>query len=191
LEIGKMVMGLDLVEFAMSVEDAFGTAISDADWAILNTPGQLIDALARSLPSATEGGCLTQRAFYALRQAVMRHSPTPIPPLRPDTSLVELWSDADRAPAWAAVGRELDIRDWPRLAKPGWLDFVTPRRRRLAGDVARHMVTRHPLGLKTPGEGWTRAQVAEVIHGQIREELGLSRGSYTESSQWVADMGVD
>ncbi len=38
-------MGLDLVEFAIAVEDAFQLPIPDEDWEHLRTPGKLVDYL--------------------------------------------------------------------------------------------------------------------------------------------------
>jgi hypothetical protein len=183
-------MGLDVVEFVMSVEDSLGIAIPDAEAGALNTPGRLIDWCTNRLPSAAVGGCLSQRAFYLLRRAVRRHAPPTAPLLRPDTSLLEVWPKSDRARAWAAVHDELGLRSWPRLARLNWLPFTTPRLH-LARAVVRYMVARDPLSLKAVGEGWTRNQVAEVVHGLIREELGISRETYTESSHWVEDMGAD
>ena len=45
-------MGLDIVEFAMSVEDAFGVRIEDEVWSEIRTPGQLIDCVSDRLPRA-------------------------------------------------------------------------------------------------------------------------------------------
>jgi len=39
--------------------------------------------------------------------------------------------------------------------------------------------------------GWTRRQLAEVVHGLIREQLGFQRGEYTEDSRWDQDMRID
>ena len=90
-------MGLAIVEFLMSVQDSVGIAIPDGEAGALNTPGQLIDWLTSQLPAEADGGCLSQRAFYLLRRAVRRHAPATVPPLRPDTSLLDVWPKSDRA----------------------------------------------------------------------------------------------
>jgi hypothetical protein len=184
-------MGLELVEFLMSTEEAFGVEISDAAAPDLNTPRRLIDYLAGRLPVAPAGCCLSQRAFQQLRAAVTKCSPVPRSCLRPKTSLLGVWPAPERGAAWAAVRNEVGARHWPRLAQPGWIGNLLSPRLHLLGDVARFMVARNPLALKRPGEGWTRAQVAEVVHRLIGEELGIPPKTYTDDSRWVQDMGVD
>jgi hypothetical protein len=52
-------------------------------------------------------------------------------------------------------------------------------------------VARSPLTLKPADEGWTRGQVAEVVHGLIWDEFRIPRDQYTENSRWAEDMGIE
>jgi hypothetical protein len=82
-------MGLDLVEFTIAIEDAFGIFIPDADAQRLDTPGSLLEYLEGRLHRGS-AACLEQRAFYRLRQAGMRVLNRPREAFRPSTQWIEL-----------------------------------------------------------------------------------------------------
>jgi hypothetical protein len=184
-------MGLDLVEFVISVEDTFQIQIPDADAQTIATPRYLINYLTGRLPSGKSPPCLSQRAFYQLGSIIRRHLNLPRHALRPNTNLLDIFPTKGHAELWKAIGDEVGARKyWPRLGKPGWLERVeTPRLNRFA-DIVRFMVARNPCLLLREGEGWTRHKVAEVVHGLIREQLGVRRDQYTEDSRWGSDMGI-
>ncbi len=185
-------MGLDIVEFVISVEDAFRVPIPDRDAEVLTTPRRLIDYLTSRLPSGLAPACLSQRAFHKLRSIICRRLKVSRTALRPNADLLDIFPKWGQAESWRTIADELGAgKYWPRLAKPGWFErFQSPRLNRLE-ELVRFIVARNPCLLLGEGEGWTRHQVAEVVHGLIRDQLGIRRDQYTEDSRWLQDMGVD
>jgi hypothetical protein len=227
---------MDLIEFVMAVECRFGLAISDEDATGITTPGKLIDYLCTRLPRASQAGpCLTQRAFYRVRQAFVSGLGTDREAVRPRTELAALVPGATRRLSWSALRDATRVREWPELCRPNWLFWtifgfcvatgfgvlipVSFRWGGLAVLVAAAasifmgvLLARATVGFKTefppkatvrhlvrcvlaytPIEdkqtGWTREQVASVVHALITEHFGIFK--YTENSRWVEDMGFD
>ena len=57
-------MGLDGVEIAMKVEEAFDIHVEDSEAEKTLTPGQLVELVMSKVGRTTHAACLTQRAFY-------------------------------------------------------------------------------------------------------------------------------
>src|SRR5882724_4189019 len=187
-------MGLDLVEFAMEVEEVFHFQFPDEDTLGITTPRRLIDYLAQHLPAANDPVCLSQRAFYRLRQALATRLRSPRTAFRPDTPLLPLIPAAIRHEVWNEVRTEIgadDARGWPRLAEPGWFDLFRSARAGTLREAALLLVARFPQVLKGGDAGWTRTQIAEVVHLLICNRVGLRRNQYTKDSRWREDMGID
>ena len=184
-------MGLDLVEFVMAVEDAFGLAIPDVDAERLTTPGRLIEYLvARLPPGAPEAGaCLSQRAFYMLRRATCARLGADRRVVRADTPLAAFFAGAAGERAWQDVQIELGAAHWPRLGRRPLLDRALAPHLHTFGAAAEFLATRCPVAVQEDGPGWTRAQVADVVRRLIREELEIEE--YTEASEWGRDLGLD
>lgn len=188
-----MRVGFDLMEFVLSVEDAFALRFPDQSRATITTPRRLIDYLAAQLPVADEHYCLTQRAYYRLRQILVRRLGCSRSALRPRTSLLAAIPEEARAAVWMQVRRDIGAgyaRYWPRLGVAGRFEHRDCPPVGCLRDAACFLVARLPLILKIPGEGWTRMQVAEVVQGLIWEEFGLRRNQYHEDSCWDQDMGI-
>ncbi len=189
-------MGLDLLEFCLKVEETFHFRFPDEDAAKLATPRLLIDYLTAHLPTSEQFVCPTQHVFYRLRSSLSARLGCPRSALRPDTSLLELVPESGRSALWKDVRRDCDLPGgmrWPRLAGPGWLDFCRSPRVDTLGEATRLIARQLPGPSKVIAGhemGWTRAEVAAVVHGLIQQELGLSRGEYTENSRWWEDMRV-
>ena len=64
-------MGLDIVEFVMNVEEAIGVPIPDDVAGSMRTPRAFIDYVHNQLPKTDERHCLSQRAYYAVRRAMV------------------------------------------------------------------------------------------------------------------------
>lgn len=114
-------MGLDTVELLLNVEECFGVAITDESAAQLTTPRQLSSHVAKLLATqsperntAKTNLCLSQRAFYRLRRALMAETGLSRNALRPNTPLAEAFPDHPRA-AWRRLRRALATPDLPRL----------------------------------------------------------------------------
>src|SRR3954470_21071746 len=112
-------MGLDVVEFIMAVEDAFGLEIPDSEAALLATPGLVIDYLAAHLPSggAEAGACLSRRAFYKLRRETCARLGVDRSAVRADMPLATLFLGDEGKRAWQDVQIEVGAAHWPRLGR--------------------------------------------------------------------------
>jgi hypothetical protein len=114
-------MGLDYVEFVMAVEESFGIEIPDEVAEELRTPGMLKDYVYQQLIRTQTSGCLSQRAFYALRKS-LKTSGSDLPDaIRPSTRWEELAPPKHERQTWwkelqAASGLPL-----PSLVRPMWV----------------------------------------------------------------------
>ncbi len=183
-------MGLDIVEFVMGVEEAFGVRIPDDTTATLTTPRMLINYLHGQLPKRAESRCLSQQAFYAVRRAMASRLGLPRSQLRPGTELLAVLPPANAQAAWAEVGESLGYPQWPRASGGSWLARVFLHgRSRTLGDAARHVATFTPGAVKPPGEGWSWAEVAAVVDGQMRYHFAIRE--YSLDDRFVEDLGLD
>lgn len=181
-------MGLDIVEFIVAVEDAFELVIPNAVAERLTTPRRLIDYLTACLPPALDDTCLSQRAFYNLRDALHRRLGLRHEAWRPSTSLFHILPESDRDQLWRQIGYDMRARHWPRVGKPGWFERPTAPRLSHLGEVASFLAERASSSLKRAGEGWTRNQVAGVIRRLLWSELRIDE--YSEDDRFVQDLGV-
>jgi len=55
----------------MAIEESFGVSISDEEAEVCVTPALVIDTVLAKLRLTEERACLSQRAFYFLRKAVI------------------------------------------------------------------------------------------------------------------------
>jgi acyl carrier protein len=124
-------MGLDTVELLIEVEECFGVAITDESAAQLTTPRQLASHVAKLLAAQSPEGrsakantCLSQRAFYRLRRALIAETGLSRNALRPDTPLAEVFPDQRRA-AWRRLRRALASPDLPRLKATSRINAIT------------------------------------------------------------------
>lgn len=132
-------MGLELVELAMSFEDAFGCELPDEAARQLRTLGDVHRyLLPRAEAVSTGKRCAAQMAFHRLRCAL--EGVVPRSAFHPDAPLARL-----RTPdAWAADWRGLSARAVLHLPPPSpvhWLASVLPRvmRTRWASRQLRHI----------------------------------------------------
>ena len=106
-------MGLEVVEFVLAVEAAFGVEVPDHVTEKIETPRQLADYLENQIGRIDRAQCRSQRAFYALRRAVLAEAGAPRATVRPSTP----WSGLDwGARPWELWGRlhgRVGTRVWP------------------------------------------------------------------------------
>jgi hypothetical protein len=180
-------MGLDIVEFVMEVEEAFGLRIPDDVATSLTTPRQLINYLHSRLPQSQEPRCLSQRAFYAVRRELAHQVHLPPAPLRPTTELLAVLPADNAQAAWVAVGESLGYPQWPRVRGRGWLAKIFLRSRpRTLGEAARHVATYTPQAVKPSDEGWSWTEVATVVNGLMQDQLAV--GEYSLDDRFVEDL---
>jgi hypothetical protein len=118
----ETLMGLDLMELVLAVEDAFGFSIPDEDVAKLDTMGKLYeDILAHRFQSENQG-CLTSIVFYRLRRAMMAVLDVPRKNVRVATRLSVI-IPRHRRRAWHAIQKAARLR-LPPLRRPDWVNAV-------------------------------------------------------------------
>jgi acyl carrier protein len=185
-------MGLDIVEYVIALEGAFGIEIPDADAVGLETPRLLIDYLASRLPVATESPgvpyCLTQRAFYRTRTAAARRFAVPPKSLRPATDLRELMGE--RISEWGEFRLDLGAREWPRLQSENWWSSYRGGVTTL-GQLAGHLALYDTALVRPPGSPWTRTEIEALVLQLLEGETGVDISKYTLDSRFVRDMGLD
>jgi hypothetical protein len=111
-------MGLDIVEFVMSIEERFGIEIPDKDAENLTTPRLLVDYIMTRVKPGADRGCLSQRQFYRLRRALIARHWATRRDLNPDTLLEGIVPKVNRRTLWQQLGEELQSPHWPHLTRP-------------------------------------------------------------------------
>ena len=126
-------MGLDTVELVMALEEQFGVELKDDEWVSASTPKDVIDLICGKVQSADAATCMSQRAFYALRRALIKCCGRRRAEITPDATLESLIPRERRREDWERLGVELLVGppdaapksdrppDWPALRRPEWL----------------------------------------------------------------------
>lgn len=154
-------MGLDTVEYVFHVEDLFGVRLPDAELREARTPRDLARVIQRSLPyKPSRPGCLSQRAFYRLRNAILE--------MHPELTRAEIRPDVE-------------------FHSRGWLGL----RRETLGSLADRIVAEQPSTLRGPDEGWTDAQIVEILLRVVEQDQGLEPHRHNGDSEFVRDMRMD
>jgi hypothetical protein len=110
-------MGLDLVEYAIAIEDAFELPIPDAEWVALTTPGRLIDYLSAHLVVGDSGPPLVQTAFYRLRSAIASELGVARRDITPSSTLSALAPHRSERDVAKAVAARLGLDPRPFSAR--------------------------------------------------------------------------
>src|ERR1019366_5759458 len=111
-------MGLDAVEIVMRTEDEFSITISDDEAAAAATVGALYRIVLGKLDVTP--GCLTSKAFYMTRRALVDALGIPRRAIRPSTKLSPLLPDETRRKQWEQIHHDLGLA-MPGLRIPGEL----------------------------------------------------------------------
>lgn len=177
-------MGLEGVEFVMSVEEAFGLAIPDKDAQTLITPRHLVKYLESRLGPG-KGGCLEQRAFHALRRAGMAVLHQPRAAFRPETLWDEVLPVRSRRRTWRLLHHATGVVAWP----PMWVWGTVPKPYATVKDTARYLAAHSAANLQRPDTGWSRVQIESVIRRLLHDELGIDNFDWND--RFVQDLGID
>lgn len=185
------LMGLDLIEYVITVEDAFEIAIPDADAVHLDTPAKLIDYLCAHLGESPDGPPLVQTAFYRLRTTLIHELGVGRDQIRPETTLAEL-TDRSESEVWKAVAERLEVPSKVLTHAPMalWLAKLVRAPGRTIGDLAEQMAMLRPAALKPSASPWTRAQVTEVVLRLLEHETGLTVGPSRLNASFIRDLGM-
>lgn len=230
-------MGLDGVELVMAFEESFGISISDGEAEKCVTPGMVIDLICQKLRMTDAKTCQTQRAFYLLRRALMKHTNQPRAAITPATPLDQLLSRNSASVIWPLLGQSVEARTWPKLGLPRWLSntlwvlfgilalvmpvvlgalypwlpfvvrivglwliagFLTwgiiimtrplncaiPRRYKTVADLVQPVLASEQIQ-------WTRELVSKRTKEIVIEQLAIPESKYSESANFIRDLGMD
>lgn len=112
----------DDVDVVYDVERTFGIKLTDAEAERVRHVGELHDLIELKLPAAETRACLSQAAFYRLRNAFRSMGwQAPIKPDTPIAVLNELGPDRIRR-KWKMLARGANL-DLPSLESPVWIEF--------------------------------------------------------------------
>jgi hypothetical protein len=103
------------VELVISVEEAFGISISDEEACRVQTVGQLYWTVTQKVKQQRTQDCLTARAFYRLRKALIAVTGCDRRAVRPDSRVDELFPKRTRRQGWPEVAARLGMRRLPGL----------------------------------------------------------------------------
>jgi hypothetical protein len=185
-------MGLDGVELIMAIEAGFGVVIPNDAAERLATPRDVVTYLELALPVGGPGPCLSQRAFYRLRDRCSHHLRVSPRVLHPKTPLDEVVDGEARRGAWDAIGADLGAERWPPPRSASWVGrYFRSGRPGTVGEAARYAATWYPRAVKGADEGWTRAEIERAVVALIQVEIGVDMRRHTLDSQFVRDMGID
>lgn len=117
-------MGLDGVELVMAFEERFGISITDGEAGNIRTPKDVIDLIMSKIKVTDEKLCLSQRAFYLLRNALIRKLGISRNSINPDTDLGKIIPKSDIKRVWKELRTEVQARSWPKLVRPLWMKLA-------------------------------------------------------------------
>jgi acyl carrier protein len=109
-------MGLDAVEIVMRTEDEFSITILDDEAAAAITVGDFYQVVLAKLDVTP--GCLTSKAFYTTRRALVDALGVARRSIRPSTRLSPLLPDETRRKQWEQIQHTLGL-SMPGLRIPG------------------------------------------------------------------------
>ena len=185
-------MGLDLIEYALAVEDAFELSIPDDEWALLTTPGKLIDYLSAHLRVGDAGPPLVQTAFYRLRRAVASELRIDRKTIAPTSTLRALAPQRSERELMHAVAARLGLapRDLSHSPVLGALSQMRLVSGRTLASVAQELAMRRPAKMKPSVSFWTRAQITEVTMRLLEHEVGVDLAKVQPHHTFVGDLGM-
>ena len=105
-------MGLDGVELVLRIEDEFSILLSDEEAAAARTVGDLYELILSKIKTTPD--CLSSKAFYRVRKALVDTLGIPRRSIRPATDLEPLFPRTQRKVLWSAVSDAVGL-SIPRL----------------------------------------------------------------------------
>jgi hypothetical protein len=194
-------MGMDGVEMAMAVEEAFGIDIPDADAAAMRTVRDLSVWVGARVGARALGPCRTRRAFHRLRAALREELGVPRAAIRLETRIDDLLATPRERERWQTLRERLGEGWYPK--RHGWLGDTLhgmvgahrePRYRanrpaQTVGDTARDVAAWDADVRPAPGQAWSREGVALTMRRIIHHEF--AEFGFSEDASFVKDLGFD
>jgi hypothetical protein len=189
-------MGLDTVELVMRIEEEFSIDLPDWELSSVRTVGDLYALVLSNLD--TTPACLTSKAFYRTRRAMMDALNLPRRSIRPSTSLDPLLPSESRIERWNEIGAAINL-DFPRLRRrrrpEAWflkVDFELPVQ--TAGELSRMVLTMNYSAFAPAPNGaqpLSREYVWERIVYIFADQLQIDPEDIVAAADIAVDLGVD
>jgi hypothetical protein len=110
-------MGLDSVELVMRIEEEFSIDLPDAELESTRTVGDLYELVLSKLKMTLAADCLSSKAFYRTRRAIVDSLRLPRRSIRPSTPLDQLVPKQVRRAQWGKITKKIEL-NFPRLVHP-------------------------------------------------------------------------
>jgi hypothetical protein len=107
-------MGLDSVEIVMRIEEEFSIDLPDAELGSVRTVGDLYQIVLSKLDTISSADCLTSKAFYRTRRALVDSLGLSRRSIRPSSALELLLPAESRRLKWAEIASNIGLT-FPRL----------------------------------------------------------------------------
>lgn len=119
-------MGLDFVEIVMRIEEEFSIDLPDAELGSVLTVGDLYELVLSKVKSCTAAECVSSKAFYRTRRALVDSIGVPRRSIRPSTPLESLLPLESRVSHWRDITRRIGL-EFPKLHLPSfwWKVFTS------------------------------------------------------------------
>jgi acyl carrier protein len=114
-------MGLDGVELVMEFEETFGVELEDDKVTEAVTPRMIGDLIFSKLKVTDERICQSQRAFYILRNVLIKMFVLERKSVTPDMQFRDLMPKEREKEMWEQIRLAVAARSWPKLALPLWM----------------------------------------------------------------------
>ena len=184
-------MGLDIVEYIMAVENAFEIVLPDDRLSTVGTPRELAALVAEFVTLVDSGPCLSQRAFYRLRQAMQNQIRLPRRAITPESVVVDLLPTAGTEERWTAISADLDLQKPLGLRGRDGFFACLGVRPTTVGDAVAELMMGYPRRLLPAGHGWTMSQIHALLAQLLDREQGIAPGTYSLDARYVQDLQMD
>lgn len=129
-----------------------------------------------------DAGNLPLRAFYRLRAVFRKHAPD-VGAIYPSAKISRIFAYPERRYKLNAALKKAGFTSLPEF--PAGLQFVFGT----VGDLLPVIILRDNRFLRTPGTGWSRAQVRDVVRTVIRVQMNIKR--FRDSDNLIKNIGID
>ncbi len=174
-------MGLDAVEIVMGWERSFGINISNGEAEKIRTPKHSIDLIATKLRVSFSAAptCLSARAFYHLRRAIVSSSAVSRKKIVPVARIRELFL-AETKKVWETVRLASGFDD---LSSPGWFS-----QHNTIADFSKWIVLHHAHQLKQPDEPWSYHEIRSVVRAVVTDVTGTE--NFGDDADFIRDLRI-
>ncbi len=190
-------MGLDSVELVLRIEEEFSIELPDPEIRDIRTVGELYRLVLSKVESTPS--CLSSKAFYRVRRALVECLSLPRRAIRPSTSLDSLLPRSQLAKEWQRVADHSGLALPPLKRRRRWSDkFLgpfasSPYTIETAGDLALIVLNLNYAefsALQEKDHKLTTEDVWNKLVDIFCDQLGLEPDEVVPEATIVDDLGV-